>query len=126
MAESGRRRGFRLPLTERERELALEIGIEDLDLARRVRLPPATNGWVTLSLTEDELESLLAIGREPWVGRLASVDADLQDGTWVYLTLDQVERLLRDTLGSVEEERVHRLDQRLHRILGCFDPGRDR
>jgi len=53
---------FRVPLTAHERELLLGFAIEDLDLARHLRLVPAVDGWVTVSLSLDELESLMWIG----------------------------------------------------------------
>lgn len=50
---------FRVPLSGRERELLLGFGIEDLDLARRLRLPPVLGRWVTVRLTEAELKALM-------------------------------------------------------------------
>jgi hypothetical protein len=80
---------FHVPLTARERELLLGFAIEDLDLARQLRLVPAVDGWVTVSLSLDELESLM------WIGcRGGGKGIDSAEGRAVLPALGRMSRVL--------------------------------
>jgi hypothetical protein len=110
------------------------VAYDQLAIVRRLRaeldrerprrtVPVSPVQRIPIALRRSEAELLRGLEVLP-PGMAKALETDQSDSAWrISLTLSQVDRLLGEILVHLDEERVGRLEGRLHEVLRRFDDG---